>query len=173
VKPARVRLFALLLSLLAAAACSRDSVPARAPAERVKLSARVAEPAPSPAEPAAPDVSVPTLAAELAGPDGGPSIPVSGPAQPSFPRESADAPLWRLASSPSRLVWQHPHPTALEVELVDGRGRAWPSRVELDGRKAAVLKPLKTLPAGASFKLVVKEGADTWEQPLEVAPARP
>lgn len=126
-----------------------------------------AAPAPAPAEApaAAPENQAPSRAR------------VAGPAIPADPRERPDDEVWTLPGAPAELVWTHPAPAAgLQVELLEARGRSWPTRVRIEPAgdvRVAKVVPLEPLPPGTDFRLVARVVAADgqsllWTEPLRV-----
>lgn len=140
----------------------------------------------SPPMPAA--APVPQLASAGPAPaaaDAGPGPPPLPPAVveldsapiPQEPRERPDDEIWELPEAPQKLVWRHPAPAAgLQLELLEAKGRSWPTRVrvEPDGDvRVGTLTPLAPMPAGSRFRLVARVvaadgSAHVWTEPLRV-----
>lgn len=158
------------------------------PATRL-LAANGAKSPPSPA--AAPIPQLASAGPAPAAADAGPAPPPMPPAVaeldsapiPQEPRERPDDEIWELPEAPQKLVWRHPAPAAgLQLELLEARGRSWPTRVrvEADGDvRVGTLTPLDPMPAGSRFRLVarvmaVDGSAHVWTEPLRVRrPAAP
>lgn len=162
--------------------------------------AKPAHPPPPAPEPAAPAAEAPEARlASAAGPETPPTAPpaaapeseppeapaapphalVNGPKVPATPLERADDEVWLLPAPPTELVWRHPAPAAgLQVEILELRGRAWPTRVrvESDGdRRVATVIPLEPLVPGTDLRLVARVVAADgqsllWTEPLRVKP---
>lgn len=79
---------------------------------------------------------------------------------------SAEAdPMWALPASPEALLWRHPpDDDGFSLDLLDGQGQPWPSRVRLhrdDVAHTAHLEPLMELAPGAEYRVVARHGATT------------
>lgn len=96
---------------------------------------------------------------------------------PRTPYERPDDETWVLPDAPAQLIWRHPAPAAgLQVEIIEAKGRSWPSRVRIEPAgelRVATVTPLDPLPPGTDFRLVARvlaaDGASLlWTEPLRV-----
>ncbi len=147
----------------AGAATAVPDVPPAAPAEAPSASgANAPAAAPTPA-PVRAHVAAPVISRE--------------------PHERPDDEPWTLPEPPAQLLWRHPAPAAgLQLELLEARGRSWPTRVRVEAvgdARLATLTALEPLPPGTSFRLVARVVAadgrsQLWTEPLKVkAPEAP